>query len=113
MLTALAIWQAVKAFAKSIPWQVWLAIGVVLALLAAWAWHNSQVSEAATEGRKEGATAQRETDLIETIDRTEQSNETRHVIEGEVRSGAGSNLYDQCLRTARTPANCQRFMPSE
>lgn len=102
---------AARAFLKRVPWQVWAALGAALALLAVWAWHNSQVSEAATEGRKEGATAQRETDLIETIERTETANETREVIQGEVRAGSGDALYDQCLRTARTPANCKRFMP--
>lgn len=99
------------SFAKRLPWQLWAALGAVLALLAVWAWHNSQVSEAATEGRKEGATQQRETDLIETINRTETANETRQVIESEVRTGSGDTLYRECVRTARTPANCVRYVP--
>jgi hypothetical protein len=107
-----ALW-ALKAFGflKSLPWQLYAALGAALALLAAWAWHNSQVADAASDGAERGAQQQREADLTETIDRTEQANETRQVIQGEVRAGNGRVLYDQCLRTARTPANCQRFLP--
>jgi hypothetical protein len=111
-MKVLFIWQAVKRIAKAAPWQAWAALGGVLALLAAWAWHNGQVSEAATEGAEKGAQAQRETDLVETIQRTEQANETREVIRSEVRAGAGGALHAQCLRTARSPANCERFLPS-
>lgn len=108
----LTFFASALSLAKRIPWQVYAALGAVLALLAVWAWHKGQVSDAASEGVQKGAQQQRESDLIETIERTEQANEARQVIQGEVRSGAGGNLYDQCLRTARTPANCKRFLPS-
>ena len=100
----------VAMFAKRIPTWAYVALGAVLVVLMAWAWHNSQVSQAASDGLQKGAQAQRETDLIETIDRTEQANETRETIKAEVRAGNGGALYDQCLRTARTPAHCQRFL---
>ena len=109
MLTYLAI---ARAFLRRIPWPVYAALGAILAALAAWAWHNSQVTEAATEGRKAGATEQRETQLNTTIERAETANETREEIKSEVRAGNGDALYRQCLRTARTPANCERFLPS-
>ena len=101
-----------RAFLKRIPWPVYAALGAILAALAVWAWHNSQVDEAATEGRKAGATHQREETLTTIIERTEQANETRQEIQSEVRAGNGDALYRQCLRTARTPANCERFLPS-
>lgn len=107
----LTFFASALGIAKRVPAWVWVALGAVLALLALWAWHNSQVSEAASEGLEKGAQQQRETDLIETIQRTETANETREVIQSEVRAGAGGHLYDQCVRTARTPANCQRFLP--
>ena len=113
MLQAFAIWQAVKRIAKLIPWQAYAILGAILALLALWAWHNSQVTDAATEGRQDGAQAQRETDLVETIQRTEQANAEREVIQAEVRNGRGAALYAQCVRTARTPANCERFLLGE
>lgn len=100
------------SFLKSVPAWAYVCIAGVLGLIAVWAWHNSQVDEAATEGRKTGATEQRETQLTEIIQRTETANETREVIQSEVRAGAGDNLHAQCLRTARTPANCKRFLPS-
>ena len=57
-----------------------------------------------------GATVQREGDLRETITRTETANEAREEIGRH--DAAGDRLrYDQCLRTARTPANCERFLP--
>ena len=99
-------------FARKVPRWGWAALGVVLALLALWAWHNRQVSEAAATGHEKGAQEQREGDLLETIQRTEQANETREIIQSEVRAGGGDAVYRECLRTARTPANCQRFLPS-
>ena len=108
------IWSGVQvalAFAKRLPWQVWAIAGALALLLVAWLWHSDTVEDAAEEGRQEGAKQQRETDLVETINRTEQANETRDTIQNEVRTGTGGNLYAQCLRTARTPANCERFLP--
>lgn len=99
-----------RAFLKRIPAWAYICAGGVLALFLVWAWHNSQVEEAATEGHKAGATQQREETLITTIERAEQANETREVIKGELRAGNGDALYAQCLRTARTPANCKRFL---
>ena len=98
-------------FARKVPRWGWAALGLILALLAVWAWHNRQVSEAASEGREKGAQQQREADLTETIERVETANETRQAIESEVRNGSGDALYRQCLRTARTPANCERLLP--
>jgi hypothetical protein len=49
MIQALAIWQAVKAFAKRIPWQVWAA----LAILAAWGIDRTlQYRSGYSEGRE-------------------------------------------------------------
>lgn len=103
-------WAAILTFAKRIPAWAWVTLGAVLMLFAAFVWHNSQVSEAASDGIQKGAQQQRETDLVETINRVETANETREAIQGEMRAGSGDALYRQCLRAARTPANCQRFL---
>lgn len=105
-------WLAIRAVMGRIPAWAYTCILGVIGLISVWVWHNSQVKEAASEGIEKGAKAQRETDLVETIQRTETANETRQVIQNEVRAGNGAALYDQCLRTARTPANCKRFLPS-
>lgn len=49
----------------------------------------------------------------QTITRIMEANNARNDIKEGVRNPAGNPVaYDQCLRTARTPANCERFLPS-
>lgn len=85
-----------------------LATGLLIGAL--WLWLGAREEADDKANQEIGATVQREGDLRETIERTEKANETREEIN---RPGpAGDRLrYDQCLRTARTPANCQRFLP--
>lgn len=101
------------AFAKRLPVGVWAVLGALLAIGALVLWYRAAINDAASHGRTQGAQIQRDADLRETIKRVEQSNDTRQTIESEVRTGAGGAAYRECLRTARTPANCERFMPSE
>lgn len=65
--------------------------------------------------REAGASAQREGDLRETIQRTEQGNAARVEIQDAFQrdDGRSAAVYDQCLRTARTPENCKRFLPEQ
>lgn len=88
-----------------------IAIAALLAMLAFTLWLNGR--EKAAEVR--GATIQREGDLRETINRTEQGNAARsEVREAYERNGGRSRaVYDQCVRTARTPAHCERFLPEQ
>lgn len=92
-----------------------LAIGTLILGAAAligvlWLWLDHREKADDRNNQEIGAAVQREGDLRETLERTETANEAREEIE---RPGdAGDRLrYDQCLRTARTPANCQRFLP--
>lgn len=103
-------WLGAKALFGLARW-VWLAI-TLAALVAGILWLQAR-EEADDEANQEiGAQIQREGDLRETIKRTEQGNEARTEIEnGVVRSGGDRAVYDQCVRTARTPANCERFLP--
>jgi hypothetical protein len=54
-----------------------------------------------------GAANQHADDLQVTLDRTEDAHAPRTAI----RNPGDPARYEQCLRTARTPTNCQRFMP--
>ena len=106
-----AAWTALKLFAKRLPWDVWAALGALAAMLALIVWYKASISEAAKEGYQQGKQEQREETLTTIIERAETANEVRETISGEVRAGSGNDLYAQCLRTARTPANCRRFLP--
>lgn len=57
---------------------------------------------------EKGKTEQTVENLEETVNRVDQANEARDTI----RVDNGNARFDQCMRTARTPANCQRFLPS-
>lgn len=84
----------------------WWVLAAVIALFAGW--QLLKAIERADDKRNQeiGAAVQREGDLRETIKRVEEANEARE----EVRNPAGSARYDECLRTARTPENCVRFL---
>lgn len=91
---------------------VWVAIAVA-ALGAGVLWLNAREKADDEANQEIGATVQREGDLRETLDRTEQGNEARTEIEEGLRSDGSRDraVYDQCVRTARTPANCERYVP--
>lgn len=101
-------WFAVKALGLA-RW-VWL-LGAIVAVIGAVAWLQARERADDKANQEIGATKQREGDLRATLERTETANDAREEIERP--GAAGDKLrYDQCLRTARTPANCERFLPS-
>lgn len=108
-----AAWTAIKLLVKRLPWRVWAALAVLAALIGLYVWFTSAINSAASEGREQGRQEQREETRTTIIERAETANEIREEIGSEVRAGSGDGLYAQCLRTARTPANCQRFVPRE
>jgi len=84
-----------------------------LALGAAWMWNDVREKADDTANQEIGATIQREGDLVRTIERTEQAHDAREEIEQSLRTGGNRAAYDQCVRTARTPANCVRYLPGD
>ena len=84
----------------------WLLI-VAAAIGAAWLWLDAREEADDKANQEIGATVQREGDLRETIERTEKANEARD----DIASDRDNARYNQCLRTARTPANCERLLP--
>ena len=88
---------------------LWL-LGAVVLLIGAVAWLKSRETADDKANVEIGRAIEREEALTETIERVETANEAREEIGRP--DAAGDRLrYDQCLRTARTPANCERFLP--
>ena len=91
----------------------WWILGAIVAAVALYAAFTGILGRMVDTAKDAGATEQREGDLRETIQRVETGNEAREEMrEALARDDSRSRaVYDQCLRTARTPANCERFVP--
>lgn len=83
-----------------------IALLVVIAVIVI---ANSWFDKVIDNAEEKGATDQREGDLQETLKRTEEGNDARE----KIRNNVGTARYDQCLRTAREPENCERFLPEQ
>lgn len=94
---------------KAAKWASWGVLAVIVALLigAALLWFNDTVDDAHDEGVKQGVTTERVEAQGKVIENVKTANETRAAVRDE-RSRAA---YDECLRSARNPANCERFVP--
>lgn len=104
-------WLGAKAlFGVARGW--WLLAGIAaLGAIALWLGAREAADDA--NNQEIGAAVQREADLRETIERTEEGHDARTEIREALGRADGRSraVYDQCLRTARTPANCERFLP--
>lgn len=102
------------ALGALLPRWAWIAIGVGL-VLAALAWAVVAVLDGLRDDRATahdaGRTTQQAEDLKGVITSVEEANEVRSKVEAEARDGRGQHLYDECVRSARNPKNCQRFLP--
>lgn len=90
---------------KNYIW-VLIAAGLIGALIL---WFNHAESVDDKTNQEIGATIEREKQLETTVTRTLEGNQARE----EIRNDIGDARYAQCLRTARTPANCQRFLSQQ
>lgn len=102
-------WMGTKVLFGLARW-AWVLIALA-ALAGAVLWLQARERADDTANQEIGAVAQREGDLRETIKRTEQGNEARTEIERGLQTDDGHSaaVFEQCLRTARTPANCKRY----
>lgn len=80
----------------------------LLALLTAFlVWLGSERKEARKDGRRDAETEQQ----AKVIETTEKVNDAREQTAQDIRSGGSPELYANCLRSARNPENCKRFLP--
>lgn len=100
---------AIGGFLKKVPAWLWVALAAIVLLVVAYFYLSAREEADDKRNQEIGGQIQREGDLRKTIERTEIANEARD----DIRSNRDRTRYDQCLRTARTPANCERLLPSE
>lgn len=98
-------WLTSKALGLAKGWWILIVLAALItAIIIARGWMDRTIQTAI----EAGAAEQRETDLRETIRNVEKANAARDEVHNDI-DGA---RYNQCLRTARTPANCERFLPA-
>jgi len=85
----------------------WIWLLIVAGLIAAlFLWFHLAEQADDKANQEIGATTERNIQLETTLERTNQGNQARE----EIRNDVGDARYAQCLRTARTPENCIRFL---
>lgn len=99
-------WLALKTF--GVARGLWfLLILVVLCLVFVFIERGDDKTN-----REIGAVAEREKAATETISRIEEGNKAREEIRSPGTIG-DARRYSECLQSARTPENCQRFLRLE
>lgn len=111
MMSVIAYWLMGKLgitarLASFITWVGGLLAVALLIGAAVW-WFNDTVDDAHDDGVKQGVTAERVETQGKVIENVQAANETR----AAVRDDRNRAAYDECVRSARNPANCQRFVP--
>ena len=93
--------------AANLPWK-WIGVGVaaLVLLIAIPAFIDRAFDEAEEKGKIEGENEE----LRKTIEQKKEADDARDQITQPGPTG-DRKRYDQCLRTARTPENCERFLP--
>lgn len=73
---------------------------------------SSSIETISSVSSAQGAAVEQTKGLEKVLQRTEEGNAVRGVIEDQAARGGGSELYDQCMRSNRGAAEiCQRFLP--
>ena len=92
--------------ASFITWAGGLLLVALFIGGAVW-WFHDTVEDAHDEGVKQGVTTERVEAQGKVIENVQAANETR----AAVRDDRSRAAYDECVRSARNPANCERFVP--
>lgn len=98
-------WLAIKAL--GLPRWMWGAIAVLSLLLAHMWFTDSREDKAEDRGR----VIERADQQAKAIETAEKVNEAREQAAQDIRAGGGPELYANCLRSARNPEACKRFLP--
>lgn len=103
----------IAQFIRGFTPRFWVIAGVVLAVILTIVLFSCAEREDDRNNQQIGATAEREKNTTEVLQRTETANEVREQTTRYLRidDGRSDVAYRQCLRSARTPANCERLLP--
>lgn len=98
-------------FLKANPLVAGLIAAVLIAAVVAFFYFGDKKEQRIEDKlEQKGVITERAQTQGETLNRVEIGNEEREKVTRN--DDAGAQLrYDQCLRSARTPANCQRLLP--
>lgn len=103
-------WLGTRAFLGLARW-VWVLIAIGAVIAVVWAWNRAERADDAAN-QNIGRQTERNENLEEILERTEEGNEERSSVEAEAAVGRGHRLYNQCLLSNRgAPENCERFLP--
>ena len=80
-------------------------------LLSVGAYFTHSIKQLETEARVQGVNQERAEAAGEALKNLETARDATVQINIEAARGSGDLMYAQCVRSARTPANCQRFLP--
>lgn len=87
-----------------------IGIALVAAIVAYFTFADRREQRIEEKLEEKGAVTERAKQSEAVINRVEEANNEREKISRN--DDAGAQLrYEQCLRSARTPANCQRLLP--
>jgi hypothetical protein len=95
-----------ERFAKLASWAFVVLLTATAIGAAVW-WFTDTVDDAHDAGVKQGVTAERIEAQGKVIENVKAANETRAAVRDERNRAA----YDECVRSARNAANCERFLP--
>lgn len=103
-------WLTSLSFLKMPRW-VWLGLAAAMLMAGGlFLWTRSENADD-QHNQEIGATVEREAAQAAVIERAEEAQDVREEIRQP--GPVGDRVrYDQCVRSARTPANCVRFLPS-
>lgn len=88
----------------------WWVIALILALSLVVYKVTDFVGDYGDDQKEAGATTERNKQLEGTIKNVEKANEAEKSVQDPGPTG-DLTRYNQCLRTARTPENCKRWLP--
>lgn len=95
---------------KGLSWKIYAGLAA-LALLGGTVWYcHEQVDDKVEQAEVIGQTTERNKQLETTVENVKKAEEAREEITDPSPAGDRTR-YDQCVRTARTPANCERHLP--